>query len=104
MKLRVTILLLVAAALSCQAADFDLGSRGVLSVKVPEKWTVTGRAVNRPDGTPIGFNLAIAPKNEANAKCLLTFAYVTNGSPNKALLQKEGLRICERLVGESLGK
>jgi len=35
---------------------------------------------------------------------LLTFAYTTNGAPNKEVIRKEVLRTCEEFVSESVEK
>ncbi|MDB6029576.1 MAG: hypothetical protein JWM68_5799 [Verrucomicrobiales bacterium] len=87
-----------------QAADFDLGAHGILSVTVPDDWSINGKAVNKPDGTPIGYVFAIKPRSDANAKCLLTFIYSTNGAPNKEVIRKEVLSITEDFVSESVEK
>jgi len=104
MKIHSYILCAVLSALSIQAAEFDLGTHGTLSVTVPDNWSITGKAVNRPDGTPIGYAFAIKPRTAANAKCLLTFAYTTNRAPNKEVIRKEVLRITEQFVSESVEK
>jgi hypothetical protein len=90
--------------LSSEAAEFDLGTHGTLSVSVPEDWRIDGKAVNRPDGTPIGYVFAIRPRSDAIAKCLLTFAYTTNGAPNKEIIHKEVLLSTEQFVSESVEK
>lgn len=104
MKIHAYILFLIISALSMGAAEFDLGTRGTLSVSVPGTWSITGKEANRPDGTPIGYAFAIKPRSDANAKCLLTFAYTTNGAPNKEAIRKEVLRITEQFVSESVEK
>jgi hypothetical protein len=104
MKIYSYICGIILTTLGSQGADFDLGTRGTLSVSVPDDWSVIGKAVNRPDGTPIGYAFAIKPRSDANAKCLLTFAYTTNGVPNKEANRKEVLRICEQFVSESVEK
>ena len=71
---------------------------------VPDDWSINGKVVNRSDGTPIGYAFAIKPRSDANAKCLLTFAHTTNGPPNKEVIHKEVLRICEEFVSESVEK
>jgi hypothetical protein len=81
-----------------------LGTHGTLSVSAPEDWNVNGKAVNRPDGSPIGFVFVIKPRGDANAKCLLSFAYTTNGAPNKEIIHEEVLRITKQLVPESVEK
>src|SRR5438045_5244886 len=77
-KVYVYICCLIFFALASQGAEFDLGTHGTLSVTVPDGWSVNGKAANRPDGTSIGYAFAIKPRRDANAKCLLTFAYTTN--------------------------
>jgi len=104
MKIHVYICWLLLSVLASQAAEFDLGPHGTLSVAVPDDWSINGKAVNRPDGTPIGYAFALKPRSDANAKCLLTFAYTTNGAPNKEVIRKEVLRITEQFVPESVEK
>jgi hypothetical protein len=104
MKLNTYIVCIIFAVLSGYAADFDLGDHGTLSLTVPADWSINGKAVDRPDGTPIGYAFAIKPRNEADAKCLLTIAYVTNGVPNKEALKKEVLRVCEEFASQSVEK
>ena len=102
MKIYAYILCAVISTFSIQAAEFDLGTHGTLSVTVPDNWSINGKAANRPDGTPIGYAFAIKPRTDANAKCLLTFAYPTNGAPNKEVIRKEVLRITEQFVSGSV--
>jgi hypothetical protein len=104
MKIHAYILSAVISALCIQAAEFDLGTHGTLSVTVPDHWSINGKAANRPDGTPIGYSFAIKPRTAANAKCLLTFAYTTNGAPNKEVIRKEALRSTEQFVSASVEK
>src|SRR6266481_2565497 len=104
MKIRVCICCIILSALASHGAEFDLGTHGKLSVTVPDDWSINGKAVNRPDGTAIGYAFAIKPRSDANAKCLLRFAYTTNGVPNKEIIRKEVLRICEEFVSESVEK
>ncbi len=104
MKINIYICFIVFLVLASHGADFDLGKHGTLSITVPENWSATGKAVNRPDGTPIGYVFAFKPRSDANAKCLLTFAYVTNGVPNEVVIQKDVLRNCEEFVEQSVEK
>ena len=104
MKICVYICCFIFFTLASQGAEFDLGTHGTLSVTVPDGWRVNGKAAIRPDGTSIGYAFAIKPRSDANAKCLLTFAYTTNGAPNKEVIRKEVLRTCEELVSESVEK
>lgn len=91
-------------AFAGRGAEFDLGEHGTLSVTVPESWSVTSKAANRSDGTPIGYAFAFKPRSDAMAKCLLTFAYVTNRVPDKQTIQKDVLRACEPFVEQSVEK
>ncbi|WP_395739521.1 hypothetical protein [Prosthecobacter sp.] len=104
MKTLTCLICLLLSVLTSPAADFDLGTRGTLSVGVPEDWTVNGKAVNDPDGTPIGYAFAFKPRSEAHAKCLLTFGYTTNGAPNKDDIQEKVLRATEQFVPGSVEK
>jgi hypothetical protein len=104
MKILAYIFSACISAFSIQAAEFDLGAHGKLSVTVPDSWSINGKAANGPDGTPIGYAFDIKPRTAANAKCLLTFAYTTNGAPNKEIIRKEVLRITEQFVSESVEK
>src|SRR6266513_2057621 len=100
MKTKVYSCCLILSALASHGADFDLGNHGTLSVTVPGDWSASGKAANRPDGTPI-YNLAFNPRSETNAKCLLTFAYFTNSVPDRERIRKEVLRITKRFVPDS---
>ena len=104
MKIHIYIVCILLSVLSSQAAEFDLGTYGTLSVTVPNDWSINSKAVNKSDGTPIGYAFAIKPRSDANAKCLLTFAYTTNGAPNKEDIRKEVLRITEQFVSQSVEK
>lgn len=42
MKIRLSIVCAVLSILSAQAAEFDLGTHGTLSVNVPDNWRVSG--------------------------------------------------------------
>jgi|ERR1039457_51506 hypothetical protein len=92
MKINVYISCIILSVLASRGAEFDLGTHGTLSVIVPEDWSVNAKAVARSDGTPIGYSFAIKPRSDANAKCLITLAYLTNGIPNKEIISKEVLR------------
>ena len=102
--MKIHVYCIIFFALTSQGAGFDLGTHGTLSVAVPDDWSINAKAVNSPDGNPIGYAFAIKPRSDANAKCLLTFAYTTNGAPNKEVIRKEVLRICEDFVLESVEK
>lgn len=104
MRIHTYIGCILLSVLSSRAAEFDLGTHGTLSVSVPDDWSINGKAVNRADGTPIGYAFAIKPRSDANAKCLLTFAYTTNGAPNKEAIRKEALRNTEQFVSDSVEK
>jgi hypothetical protein len=104
MKIYHYIFCAVISALRVQAAEFDLGTNGTLSATAPDNWSINGKSANRPDGTPIGYALAIKPRTAANGKCLLTFAYITNGAPNKEAIRKEVLRITKQFASESVEK
>jgi hypothetical protein len=106
MKILVCICCIILSAFASQGAEFDLGTHGTLSVDVPDDWNINGKAVavNRPDGSAIGYAFAIKPRSDANARCLLTFVYTTNGVPNKETIRKDVLRSCEGFVAKSVEK
>src|SRR4051795_9859931 len=104
MKIQIYIFCVIFSVLASQGAEFDLGTHGVLSVTMPDNWSINGKAANRPDGTPIGYALAIKPRTAANGKCLLTFAYITNGAPNKEAIRKDVLRVTKQFISESVEK
>jgi hypothetical protein len=104
MKINLYICCIILSVFASQGAEFDLDAHGTLSVAIPEDWSARSKAVDRADGTPIGYAFAFMPRNDANARCLLTFAYATNGAPNKEVIRKEVLRICEEIVGQSVEK
>jgi hypothetical protein len=90
--------------LNCHGAQFDLGAHGTLSVSIPDDWSISGKAANGDDGTPIGYAFAMKPLSDANAKCLLTLAYTTKDAPDQESLRKEVLRVTEMLVSRSVEK
>jgi hypothetical protein len=104
MKIHVYICCILLFVLTCHGAEFDMGTHGILSITAPDNWNINGKAVSRDDGTPIGYTFAIKPRSDAHAKCLLTFAYLTNGAPDKEVIRKEVLRITKQLVRESVEK
>ncbi|EEF62535.1 hypothetical protein [Pedosphaera parvula] len=104
MKIHIYICCIVLFVLASYGAEFDLGTHGTLSITAPEDWTIKGRAVNDHGGTPIGYAFAIKPRSDVNAKCLLTFAYITNGVPNRETIRKDVLRVTTQLVSESVEK
>jgi len=92
------------AASQLLGADFDLGTNGPLTIKVPEKWTVNGKAADRPDGTHLGYALALKPKGKEHAKCLITFAYVHEAGIDRERIRKRVLDATEQLVSRSVEK
>ncbi len=99
MKIKIYICCIILSVLSSRGSEFDLGTHGTISITVPDDWSVDGKAVDRPGGTPIGYTFAIKPRSDANAKCLSAFAYATNGVPNKEVIRKEvNLRVCEEVA------
>ncbi|MFN7141150.1 MAG: hypothetical protein ACK4UN_17615 [Limisphaerales bacterium] len=98
------ILCIVLTIFSSQAAEFDLGTRGTLSISIPDDWSINSKVVTRADGSSIGYTFAIKPRNDANAKCLLSLAYTTNGAPDKAAVHKEVLRTTKQFVSASVEK
>ena len=85
-------------------ADFDLGSYGVLSIDVPDEWVVNDKAINNSEGDPLGYAFAFKPRSGANAKCLLTFAWVGNERPDKPIIKKELIKSCEMFLSQSVEK
>ena len=104
MKIIPALGFLIVFCVVCPAADVDLGTHGILSFAVPETWTVNSNAANRPDGSPVGFALAFKPRGQANAKCLLTLAYVKKTKLDKERIRQEVLRITEGFVAQSVEK
>jgi hypothetical protein len=76
----------------------------VLSIEISEKWTVNGQPASRQDGTQIGYTLVINPLNDANAKCLVTFAYAKKGPIDRQRIRKDLLQACEHFVADSVEK
>ncbi len=107
MKTFACICLVTLSILSSRGADFDLGSHGTLSIAVPDDWRVNGQEVLGFNGKVMevtGYALAIKPRNCANAKCLLTFLYGTNGAPNLETIREGALAISEEFVEGSVEK
>jgi len=89
----------------CLAADVDLGSRGILSFVVPDTWTAANsNPAKSTDGSPVGFAFAFKPRNQANAKCLLTLAYTKKTKLDKERIRREVLRATEGFAAQSVEK
>ena len=104
MNTKTVLCFVILCTLGGRGAEFDLGIHGVLSVAVPAGWTVNGQPVARPNGTSIGYTFSFKPSGNANAKCLLSFIYVTNRPPDQATIRKDVLRISEKYVSVSVEK
>ena len=86
------------------AAEVDLGTRGILSFTVPNDWTVNSNPAKGADGSPVGFAFVFKPRSQANAKCLLTLAYVKKTKLDKERIRREVLRATEGFVAQSVEK
>lgn len=104
MKIILTLGLIIVFSAVCPAAEVDLGTRGILSIAVPDGWTTNSKAANKPDGSPVGFALVFKPRSEANAKCLLTLAYVKKTKLDKERIRREVLRTTEEFAAQSVEK
>lgn len=104
MKIHICICSILLFIFTCHGTDFDLGTRGTLSITLPEDWKIKGEPAKDKDGTPIGYAFAIKPRSDANAKCLLTFAYIKNGAPNKEAIRKKVLRGTREILASSVEK
>jgi hypothetical protein len=93
-------------AFAAHGAEFDLGARGVLTMQVPEGWSANSQEISRPgaDGSTIAFATSFKPPEGANAKCSITFLYVTNRPPDKATIRVDVLRMGERYASGSVEK
>ena len=63
-----------------------------------------GRTFDKPGGKAAGYTLSFKSADGANAKCLLTFLYVTSRPLDQAVIRAEVLRNCEQFVSESVEK
>jgi len=99
-----TLGFIIAVSIACPAAEVDLGTRGSLSFTLPETWTVNSNPADRPDGSLVGFALAFKPRNQANAKCLLTLAYVKKTPLDKERIRQEVLQATEQFAAQSVEK
>jgi len=97
-------LLLCSATSQLLGADFDLGTNGALTIRVPEKWTVAGKAADRPDGSHLGYALALKPMGGEHAKCLITFAYVHEPAVDRERIRKQVVDATKQLVSGSVEK
>ena len=104
MKPLLTLGLILVLSLVCCAAEIDLGARGILSFSVPDTWTVNSNPAKRTDGSPVGFAFAFKPRNQANAKCLLTLAYVKKTMLDKEKIRRELLRATQEFAAQSVEK
>ena len=91
-------LLLIAP--SIYAIDFDLKSRGILTIQVPEKWVVSPV----DDGKHTDYTLALKPSNDANAKCLVTFVYIDKTELNPEKIREKAREAGEHFVADSVEK
>lgn len=89
---------------ACNGAEFDLGAHGLLFVAMPDGWTVNAGPAASPDGRSIGYALSFKTTNAANAKCSLTFAYVSNCTTEKTAIRTEVSKMCEQFVSGSAEK
>lgn len=104
MRIHSFVLCLVLSVWCCSAAEFDLGARGTLSLKVPEDWKVENREVKGREGMPVGYAVTFTPRNGAKAKGLINLIYTTNAIPIKEAVRKEVLRSTEPFVRRSVEK
>ena len=104
MKTILTLGLIFVLSVAGHAAEIDLGTRGILSFAVPDTWTVNSNPAKRSDGTDVGLAFAFKPRNQANAKCLLTLAYVKKTKLDKERIRQEVLRATEEFVAQSVEK
>jgi len=103
MKFSSLLLLALVVAFQINAAEYDLGVHGTLSLDASSEWKISSRAAERPDGTTIGYSLLIQPTGKAHASCLLTLAYVTNKF-TPAELRERLLKACDAFVDSSVEK
>jgi hypothetical protein len=102
MKAHVFICCLILSVLRSQAAEFDLGTNGNLSVTIPKDWTVRSKALDKSDGTPIGYLLGFELGSPASAKGMVTFFYERIGFRSKENINQLVLRACEEFVSGSV--
>ena len=98
------VCLLAGPALPAGGAEFDLGPRGVLTVAVPDGWTLRGEPAGKAGAEPVGFALAFRPAAGETAKGLVSFAFVPSGAPDLARLRAETRRVCEPIAAQSVEK
>jgi hypothetical protein len=76
MKPLVPLLSVLLATLACSAAEFDLGARGTLSIKLPPFWSITKNETVKSNGVATGYALQLnapAPKKGvANLSLMFT--------------------------------
>jgi hypothetical protein len=104
MRIHSFFLCVAFSVLFCSAAEFDLGTRGTLSLTVPEDWKVENREVKDREGKPVGYAINFTPRNGAKAKGLINLIYTTNGIPSKEAVRKEMLRTTEPFIRRSVEK
>ena len=102
MKTIPTLGLIIALSLVGHAAEIDLGTRGILSFAVPDTWTVNSNPAKSADGSAVGFAFVFKPRNQANAKCLLTLAYIKKTKLDKERIRQELLRATTGFVAQSV--
>jgi len=104
MKIIVTLGLLIGLSSACCAAEFDLGTYGILSFAVPNTWTANSNPAKRADGSPVGHSFIFKPRSQANARCMLSIAYVKSAKPEKERIRREVLRATEEFAAQSVEK
>jgi hypothetical protein len=97
-----TCLLAFFTFVSC-GADFELGTNGNLSIAIPDDWSVSAKSADS-SGLSVGYAFAFKPRNDSNAKCLLTFVYKANSVTNREAIRAEVLRITKQFVADSVEK
>jgi hypothetical protein len=104
MKTILTLGFIIALPVIGYGDEADLGTRGILSFAVPDTWTANSNPAKSTDGSPVGFAFVFKPRNQANAKCLLTLAYVKKTKLDKERIRREVLRITEGFLAQSVEK
>ena len=88
--------------LAAVAAEYDLGARGRLSMETPDGWSVQIRAVVRPDGVQVGYEILMATGPDRNAKMMVSLAFVQKGPPTIERVRRGVLASTEEYIVKSV--
>src|SRR5690242_6742838 len=89
---------LLTISLHAHAESVALASHGSLEIDVPKGWKLEKSEIPH-----VGYNLALSPLSEANAKCLITVMYPPRTIPvDKQKIKEQLSMACQRYISGSV--